>query len=76
MTAPSYEQPTLEGWPNLRQMSHIFNSTQVVRDFEASFAFYTETLGCQPYIEHEGASKEPGPNVLGLTHNLTTEILD
>ncbi|MEM7583719.1 MAG: VOC family protein [Acidobacteriota bacterium] len=67
-------QPPLEGWPNLRRMSRIFNATQVVRDFETSFAFYTETLGFKPYLEHEGASKAAGPNVLGLPHNLTTEI--
>jgi hypothetical protein len=31
-------------------------------------------LGFQAYIEHRGASKKQGPNVLGLPFNLTTQI--
>jgi catechol 2,3-dioxygenase-like lactoylglutathione lyase family enzyme len=67
-------EPPLEGWPNLRQMSRIFNSTQVVRDFERSREFFESTLGFKVYLEHEGASPEPGPNVFGLPHNLAAEV--
>ena len=67
-------EPPLEGWPNLRELSHIFNSTQIVADFETSLVFYRDTLGFEVYLEHEGPSKEAGPNVLGLPHNLATEI--
>jgi catechol 2,3-dioxygenase-like lactoylglutathione lyase family enzyme len=67
-------EPKLEGWPNLRELSHIFNSTQIVRDFDRSRAFYEETLGFQIYLEHVGPSKEAGPNVLGLPHNLAAEV--
>jgi catechol 2,3-dioxygenase-like lactoylglutathione lyase family enzyme len=67
-------QPPLEGWPNLRQLSHIFNSTQIVADFDTSLEFYRDKLGFKIYLEHEGPSKEAGPNVLGLPHNLATEI--
>jgi catechol 2,3-dioxygenase-like lactoylglutathione lyase family enzyme len=67
-------EPPLEGWPNLREFSRIFNSTQIVRDFDRSRAFYEETLGFQVYLEHVGPSKEAGPNVLGLPHNLANEV--
>jgi catechol 2,3-dioxygenase-like lactoylglutathione lyase family enzyme len=67
-------EPPLEGWPNLRELSHIFNSTQIVRDFEGSREFYEQVLGFEVYLEHEGPSKEPGPNVLGLPHNLAAEV--
>jgi len=67
-------KPELEGWPNLKQFSRVFNSTQVVKDIDASLPFYTDILGFKTYLKHRGASKEAGSNVLGLPHNLTTEI--
>lgn len=67
-------QPVLEGWPNLHNVSRVFNSTQVVRDLDASRAFYETALGFDPYLEHEGVSKAEGPNVLGLPQNITTQI--
>ncbi len=67
-------QPPLEGWPHLRELSHIFNSTQIVADFDRSLEFYRDKLGFKIYLEHEGPSEEAGPNVLGLPHNLAAEI--
>lgn len=67
-------KPKLEGWPHLREISRVFNSTQVVKDVQTSLPFYQEVLGFQTYLQHHGASKATGPNVLGLPHNLTTEI--
>ena len=68
-------QPPLEGWTNLGDgFSHIFNSTQIVSDFEAAKTFYTEALGFEVYFENRGPSASPGPNVLGLPHDLTAEI--
>lgn len=67
-------QPPLEGWPDLRELSNIFNSTQIVADFSTSLEFYRDILGFKIYLEHEGPSKEPGPNVLALPHNLAAEI--
>jgi catechol 2,3-dioxygenase-like lactoylglutathione lyase family enzyme len=66
-------EPPLEGWPNLRHFSHLFNSSQIVRDLDASLSFYVDKLGFEIYLEHEGASPEPGPNVLGLPHNIAAE---
>jgi catechol 2,3-dioxygenase-like lactoylglutathione lyase family enzyme len=67
-------QPPLEGWPQLRELSRIFNATQIVQDFDRSRDFFETKLGFTVYLEHVGPSKEPGPTVLGLPHNLATEI--
>ena len=67
-------KPKLEGWPNLKEFSRTFNSTQVVKDIALSTQFYREILGFKPYIEHKGASKTASANVLGLPYNLTTNI--
>jgi len=67
-------QPELEGWPDLKHLSRVFNSTQIVRDFDASLEFFLDKLGFELYLEHEGASSAPGPTVLGLPHNLADKI--
>ncbi len=67
-------EPPLEGWPHLKQMSRLFNATQIVTDIDAAREFYIDKLGFSVYLDHEGPSREPGPNVLGLPHNLATEI--
>ena len=67
-------QPPLEGYPHLRKMSRLFNATQIVTDIEAAKRFYVEQLGFEIYLEHSGPSEAPGPNVLGLPHNLAAEI--
>lgn len=67
-------KPELKDWPNLKELSRVFNSTQVVKDIAKSTRFYRDVLGFKPYLEHKGASKEAGPNVLGLPYNLTTKI--
>ncbi|MEJ2533987.1 MAG: VOC family protein [Gammaproteobacteria bacterium] len=59
-------EPPLEGWPQLRDFSRTFNSTQVVKDFEAARSFYQDVLGFREYLSHEGPSPAPGENVLGL----------
>lgn len=66
--------PTLEDWPNLREMSRFFNATQIVPDIEEAREFYMDKLGFRSYLEHHAASKEAGPNVLGMPHNLATEV--
>ncbi|MEM8983834.1 MAG: VOC family protein [Pseudomonadota bacterium] len=67
--------PALEGWPALREMSRLFNATQIVTDMTAARDFYERVLGFKPYLTHRGASKEEGPNVLGIAHNLADEIV-
>ena len=63
-------QPKLEGWPHLKKFSRTFNSTQIVRDFDASRRFFAQVLGFSTYLEHKGASDPPGDNVLGLPRDM------
>ena len=67
--------PPLEGWPHLKEFSHTFNSTQVVRDLPASLAFYRDTLGFGEFLHERHTFPEAGPNVLGMPHNLASTIL-
>ncbi|MEO1034278.1 MAG: VOC family protein [Pseudomonadota bacterium] len=67
-------QPPLEGYPELRELSRLFNATQVVTDLDDAQRFYIDTLGFKTYLEHRGASPEEGPNVLGIPHNLADDI--
>ena len=63
-------RPPLQGWPQLRELSRIFNATQIVPDMSAARRFYVDDLGFGVYLEHSGPSPEAGPNVLGLPHDL------
>lgn len=67
-------QPVLEGWPHLKEFSRVFNSTQVVKDIDKSLNFYQNVLGFKTYLKHRGASKTAAPNVLGLPHNIATQV--
>ncbi len=66
--------PALEGWPHIRELSRIFNATQIVSDIDAARDFYTTKLQFQTYLDHNGASKEPGPNVLGMPYNAADKV--
>lgn len=66
--------PPLTGWPTLKNVSRLFNSTLVVADMIASYDFYVNKLGFEVYLETNGPSDTPGPNVLGLPHNLADKI--
>ena len=68
-------QPPLEGHPHLREMGRLINATQIVTDIEAARDFYIDKLGFETYLDHVGPSKEAGPNVLGLPHNVATEVV-
>ncbi|MEM9053967.1 MAG: hypothetical protein AAGB16_01465, partial [Pseudomonadota bacterium] len=67
-------KPTLEGWPDLKVMSRSFNATQTVKDMDVALAFFRDVLGMKTYLEHKGASSEPGPNVLGLPFEAAAEV--
>jgi len=67
--------PKLIGWPHLKKMSRIFNSSQTVKDFDASLTFYKEVLGFKTFAGHIGTMAEAGANPLGLPYNMAnTEI--
>lgn len=60
-------QPFVEGLDRSGMLSPVFNSTQMVADFDAAMAFYGETLGFQLRVEFMVADVvEPGADVLGL----------
>lgn len=66
--------PPLEGFPNLRQFSHFFNCTQVVKDIQEAYDFFVNRLGFIVYVKSEGGGKIAGPNVLGLPYNLAGQV--
>jgi catechol 2,3-dioxygenase-like lactoylglutathione lyase family enzyme len=66
--------PPLEGWQNLRKFSYLFNSTQVVRDFDKALDFYQNKLGFKIYMKTEALSKEPELNILGVPRNYVQKI--
>lgn len=67
-------KPELKGWPLMKAMSRSFNSTQIVKDMSTSMHFYEKVLGFQRYLEHKGASKVAGPNVLGMPQNSARQV--
>lgn len=67
-------KPTLEGWPNVKVTSRVFNSTTVVKDMKKSRTFFEKVLGMKPYLASNKPSDKAGPNVLGLPHNIATMI--
>jgi len=66
--------PTLEGYPNLRRLSHVFNSTHITKDVEAAKYFFIDQLGFKIYLETDGKNRKAGKNVLGLPQNLNADI--
>ena len=55
-------------------LSTAFNSTQVVKDFDQAYLFYTEVLQFQSYLSHRGVSQKPGSNVFGLPREVALKI--
>jgi len=62
--------PALEGFDQLHKMSHVFNSSQIVKDMDRSKAFYLDQLGFQIYMEVNQADGECGPNIFGVPYNI------
>ena len=58
--------PPLE-WPEgIGTMTRQFNSSQVVRDYDAAVAFYRDILGWSPLFEVAAAGEEEPSQILGL----------
>lgn len=62
--------PPLEEKGNANEIGRTFNSTMIVSDLEKSFKFFNETLEFKTAMEVIGHSLPPGPNVLGIAHNI------
>ncbi|MBC2669874.1 VOC family protein [Novosphingobium piscinae] len=69
-------RPPLAGYEGLRgPASWVFNSTQVVADFDLARRFYTKTLGWQVVQETEGMAAQPGGrNCMGLPLGLAADL--
>lgn len=62
--------PKLVNFPQLKEMSHIFNSSQIVKNIEVAKTFYLDKLGWKVYMENISENSAPGPNVFGIPHNI------
>ncbi|MDG1709103.1 MAG: hypothetical protein P8H03_10095, partial [Emcibacteraceae bacterium] len=62
--------PPLEEVGDPNEISRSFNSSLIVKDLEKSYKFFNETLGFKKAMELIGHNLPPGPNVLGLAHNI------
>lgn len=66
--------PTLKGYPNLKRLSHVFNSSHISRDVETTLDFFINKLGFQVYMHANSIDRKAGPNVLGFPHNINAQI--
>ena len=67
-------KPKLEGWDNMRQMSHVFNSSQIVSNMDEAKEFYMNILGFKIYMEHNMRGSEHEDNLFGMPQNLYQTI--
>ena len=67
-------EPALEHYPNLKGLSHVFNSSQVVKDLDVSKHFYLDQLGFNIFSEYVGVDGENGPNIFGIPHNVHPSV--
>ncbi len=67
-------QPPLEGFPHMKKLSHVFNSSQVVKDMKVAKDFYINKLGFKIYVEHILQGSEQDENLFGMPSNLYDKI--
>lgn len=66
--------PPLEGFPNLKKLSHVFNSTHVSKDIEVTLDFFTNKLGWEIYMHAKSTGRNAVANVLGFPYNINPSI--
>lgn len=64
--------PGLPGWSNITKMSRPFNAMQIVKDRDASVAFYQEVLGYESALLGNSPASSVESNNFGLPANLVT----
>jgi hypothetical protein len=64
--------PGLEGWPNIRKMSRPFNSMQIIKDRDATVAYYENVLGFVSMSIGNSPAAQVEANNFGLPANLVT----
>lgn len=62
--------PPLEEDGKPYAINRTFNSTLIVKDIDKSYQFFKNTLGFNTVMEVIKHRLDPGPNVLGLPHNV------
>jgi len=67
-------RPKLEGFPLMKKLSRVFNSSQVVRDMDASKDFYINKLGFKVYMDHVLTGTDEETNLFGMPQNLYRSI--
>lgn len=64
--------PGLSGWPNIKKLSRPFNSMQIVKDRDATVAFYENVLGFVSMSIGNSPAAQADANNFGLPANLVT----
>ncbi|MEQ9110596.1 MAG: hypothetical protein RIF37_15535 [Rhodospirillaceae bacterium] len=64
--------PGLDGWPNIKKMSRPFNAMQIVKDRDATVAFYEDILGFVSMSIGNAPAAQADANNFGLPTNLVT----
>ena len=67
-------QPPMQLEAKINLPSHIYNSSLVVKDLEASRRFYIEGLGSQLLNSYEVRKDSPQENMFGLPFNLADKV--
>ena len=67
-------KPTLTGYPNLRRVSYVFNSSQIVSDMDKAKDFYLHKLGFKVYMEENLKGSDRAENLFGVPQNIYTQI--
>lgn len=62
--------PGLDGWPNLKKISRPFNAMQIIKDRDATVAFYRDVLGFVSLGIGNSPASNPESNNFGLPANL------
>ncbi len=66
--------PPLEGFPNLKKLSHVFNSSHICRDVDVTLDFFTNKLGWKVYMHAQSTGRNAVANVLGFPYNINPSI--
>jgi catechol 2,3-dioxygenase-like lactoylglutathione lyase family enzyme len=64
------------GFAGMRGFTRVFNSAQIVADYDATLRFYTQQLGWKVFVDTIVRDvEEPGAEVLGIPRPLATQVV-
>lgn len=66
--------PPLEGFPNLKKLSQVFNSSHICRDVDITLNFFIKKLGWKIYMHAESTGRNAVANVLGFPFNINPSV--